>query len=914
MLAERIQPERPKEPYHRLAEINRAITTSLNFDQVLNLIVQNAAQLVDATACLLLLENNNGVLGVRASLGVHKNPTSSFSCHLDDDVNARLRESFDFYDGHNLFSTGIIAKHSPTGLLVVVRPSPLEPEEQWQLRALADQAAIALRNARLYEMKLAEANRERFESLEALQESNLQIKHILESTTDLFYSLDTEWRFVDVNRQTEIRFGKTRGELIGRAIWDVFPAAVDSLVYSRFHEAVSENSPIHFELFSKIVEGAWFEAHVYPSITGISVHLRDITERKAAEVMRQLLSSIVESSDDAIISKNLDGIINSWNKGAERVFGYTAQEALGRPGTMLMPPDRFDEEPAILDRIRSGRLVDHYETVRRRKDSALISVSVTVSPIKDEQGNIIGASKIARDITEQKQAQNEINFQARLLSAVQQAVVATDRTGVIAYLNTFAESLFGWTAEDAIGKNIVDLAVPSSTRPDAWKVFERVQNGQSWSGEMIFIKRDGGAFPAMVTHSPIFNPEDELIGTVLVSVDISNLKLAEQERTRLFERERAARAQAESANRLKDEFLATLSHELRNPLNVVIGYSEILRRSDNAQNAKFVARAADIIRRNALAQSQLVSDLLDLSRLQMGKLGIDHERVDLSTIVKDGIETIKDEATAKDIKVELDIVDKPLIVLGDPVRLRQITWNLLNNAVKFTSSGGVVRIMLSEENGNAQLSVSDNGQGIAPEFLPHVFQIFRQADASSARRQGGLGIGLALVKRLAELHAGGVKAESKGVGAGATFTVTLPLHNDEGYIASPAQLQPYGVLDGRRILVVDDSSETTEMLSRLLQLEGATVETARSGAEALSVAADSHFDLVISDISMPEMDGYQLLHKLRALPDMSGVPTIALTGFGRRSDIERAHYEGFARHFTKPLDIDALLKAVTELT
>jgi PAS domain S-box-containing protein len=833
---------------------------------------------------------------------------------MEEDVIKKLRESLVVDPKETLASVPVIAMHSLDGLLVVVRQTPLSEEEQWQLSALADQAAIALRNARLYEMELAEANRELDETLEALRASNKRINRILESITDLYYSLDRDWRFTDVNKQTEVRFKKTRDELIGSVIWDLFPEAVDSLLFPQFHKAINENVPVHFELPSKIVPGAWFEAHAYPSKNGLTVYLREITERKTGEATSRLLAAIVESSDDAIISKDLNGIINSWNNGAQRLFGYTAEEIVGRPITVLIPPDRHDEEPALLERIRSGLRVEHYETVRQRKDGSLIDISLTVSPVRDEFGNVVGASKIARDITADKRAQEEIRFQASLLSAVEQAVIATDLEGTVVFWNSYAEGLYGWSAAEAIGCNIMALTPASDSMEQAKEIFSALKAGRSWSGELILQKHDGSTFPAMITDSPILDAKGDLSGVVGVSIDITHLKRIEEERARLLEREQQARAEAEDANRLKDEFLAMLSHELRNPLNVVIGYSEILRRGEDSQNPGFVRNAAEVIRRNALAQSQLVSDLLDLSRLQMGKLTLNRQPVSLTTVISDAIETVKTEAEIKNISVDLDVADEVLIVDGDPIRLGQIAWNLLNNAVKFTPSGGHVRISLCEEGDNARLLVEDSGQGIAPEFLPHVFEIFRQAEAGTERRQGGLGIGLALVKQLTDLHGGRVTAESKGIGNGARFIVSIPLHKLAISNTRMGTKSATGALNKKFILVVDDSRETTEMLGKLLEMEGAYVKTARSGLEALEIAAGKTFDLVISDISMPEMDGYQLLRRLRRLPSMANVPAVALTGHGRISDVDRALKEGFAKHFTKPLDLDKLLTTVRLLT
>lgn len=914
MIADRIQLGVKKEPYKRLAEINRAITNSLDFDHVLDLIVENAAQLFEADCSLLLLADADQALKVRASVNVDQTVAAAFYGRMEEDVIKALHRTLGLTPDHHIASVPIIAKNALNGLLVIVRQEPLASDETWQMSALADQAAIALRNARLYEIELAEANRERDESLEALKESNQRVTRILESITDLFYQLDRDWRFTDVNKQTELRFQKTREELIGKVVWEVFPQTVNSPLHTNFYKAVADMTPAHFELPSMIVPGGFFEVHAYPTGSGLTVYLRDITERKKAEVTSHLLAAIVASSDDAIISKDLNGVISSWNKGAERIFGYTASEVLGKSITILMPEDRLEEEPIILRRIRSGRSVEHYETVRRRKDGELIDISVSISPIKNDRGEIVGASKIARDITSHKQALEEIRFQARLLNAVHQGVIATDLNGEITYWNEFAKTLYGWTPAEAIGSNVLDVLPAEQSANSAREIFAALRKGKSWSGEMVVKRRDGSEFPAMVTDSPITNARNELIGVVGVSVDITNEKKADAERLKLLEREKLARAEAESANRLKDEFLATLSHELRNPLNVVIGYSEILRRSDPNQTTGFITRAAEVIRRNALAQSQLVSDLLDLSRLQMGKLAINRQQLALSTVIVDAIETVRTEAEQKHIALKLEITDKDLVVNGDPVRLGQIAWNLLNNAVKFTAPGGTITIGLADDDGNARFTVTDTGQGISPDFLPHVFEIFRQADASSSRRQGGMGIGLALVKQLAELHGGHVKAESEGTGKGTRISVWIPARVYE-LATRPAQRESCETtLSGHSILVVDDSPETTEMLSKLLQIEGAEVTSAGSGSEALNLASTKNFDLIISDISMPEMDGYQLLSELRRIPAMAHVPALALTGFGRNIDVERSRQEGFAEHLTKPVDVDKLLRVVRQLT
>ncbi|HKO60233.1 MAG TPA: PAS domain S-box protein [Pyrinomonadaceae bacterium] len=790
-------------PSRRLAAINRAITTSLNFDKVLDLIVDNACELVGADVCLVLLLDDDEQLKIRAGRGIDPSVIKDFSGRMEEDIVAQVKNALPISRSEKLVSFPIIGHQVLNGLLVILPNQPLTGEERWQLSALADQAAIALRNAQLYEMQLAEATR----------------------------------------------------------------------------------------------------------------------AREASERESRRLAAIVESSDDAIISKDLNAIIRSWNKGAERVFGYSAEEVVGKSITILIPEDRQAEEDLILSRIRNGQRVEHFETIRVCKDGRHINISLTISPIKNDLGEIIGASKIARDITGNKEAEERLRraleFDETVMLSMGEGLFTLDSEGRVTFMNPAAQRLFGWTLTEMLGRKMHD--VTHHSRPDGTRFpveecagLRVLQEGRMLTEhEDVFIRKDGSFFDVVYSSSPL-RGDGKITGVVVVFRDISDRKQAEEERSRLLEAEREARAEAERANQLKDEFLATLSHELRNPLNVVIGYAEILRRTED-QKPEFVVKAAETIRRNALAQAQLVSDLLDLSRLQMGKLSLNKQPSSLSTIIKDAIETVRAEANTKPVSLSIELDSEVLVVDGDSVRLGQIAWNLLNNAIKFTPPSGEVSVRLFQDDGQAVICVEDSGQGIAPEFLPHVFEIFRQADASIVRKQGGMGIGLALVKQLAELHGGSVKAESKGIGKGARFTVKLPLYKGISTLSS-AKTGATGALKAKFILVVDDSPETTEMLGKLLELEGAFVDSARSGQEALEIAKRKNFDLVISDISMPEMDGYELLQKLRALPDMAGIPAVALTGYGRNDDVERALNEGFAEHLTKPLDLDELLLIVRRLT
>lgn len=397
------------------------------------------------------------------------------------------------------------------------------------------------------------------------------------------------------------------------------------------------------------------------------------------------------------------------------------------------------------------------------------------------------------------------------------------------------------------------------------------------------------------------------------AADYLERKRVEEEREELLVREHDLRHTAEEANRLKDEFLAIMSHELRNPLNVILGYAELLLRSDAVKNAPPLRRMADAVKRNAVAQSKLIRDLLDLSRLRSGKLELNRETVSPVMAIENAIETVRMEADSKNINIDVEAPVDAVFVEADPVRLEQVIWNLLNNAVKFTPRDGHIGVKLQSENGSIVLTVEDNGQGIDTSFLPHIFEIFRQADSSANRTQAGMGIGLAVVQQLVELHGGSVNAYSEGVGRGASFTIRLPRSSDSKSQTGDSLELGIESLDGMRVLVVDDSEDTTEMVQHLLEIGGATVTAVTSGHEGLRMARERQFDVVLSDISMPGMDGFEFVSRLRTLPGYQNLPAVALTGFGRPEDVQRAHTQGFYAHLTKPFDIQALAELLQKI-
>jgi signal transduction histidine kinase len=407
--------------------------------------------------------------------------------------------------------------------------------------------------------------------------------------------------------------------------------------------------------------------------------------------------------------------------------------------------------------------------------------------------------------------------------------------------------------------------------------------------------------------------------------EVQERKQAEEGRARMLIREQAARAEAERANRTKDEFLATLSHELRTPLTAILGWSHLLR--TNRLDEGNIARALETIERNARSQSQLIDDLLDVSRIITGKLRLELHPVELMPIIEAAIDSMRPAAEAKAIRFELTLDPEASHVSGDANRLQQVVWNLFSNAVKFTPESGSVSVQLERANAHARIIVSDTGQGIDPQFLPFIFDRFRQADGSTTRKYGGLGLGLAIVRHLIELHGGTIEVHSDGIGRGATFTVGLPLRNGQREFEAEADLAPapsnngnqtlhYSpVLDGLRILIVDDETDSRDLITAVLMQSGAEVQGCETVSEALAAIQAWRPDLLISDIGMPGVDGYELIRRIRALPAERGgrVPAVALTAYARTEDRMQALRSGYQMHVPKPVEMAELVAVAASL-
>ncbi len=521
---------------------------------------------------------------------------------------------------------------------------------------------------------------------------------------------------------------------------------------------------------------------------------------------------------------------------------------------------------------------------------------------------------VERHRAEEKLRRTQDKFRLAV-EASPSAVVLTNAKGVIDLVNTQAERLFGYPREELIGQS-VELLVPERFRrrhPGYRDDFYHKPHARPMgAGRDLFgLRKDGTEVPVEIGLTPIETEQGMMVLSAIV--DITERKRGEREREGLLESERAARTEAERANRAKDEFLATVSHELRTPLNAVLGWSQLLARKSTDPAT---AQGLEIIERNARAQAQLIEDLLDMSRIISGKMRLNVEGIDLPAIIDAALASAEPAARGKGLELSKQLGRLSVAVCGDPSRIQQIIWNLVSNAIKFTPRGGRVRITLDEVDGSARIQVSDTGQGIKPEFLPLVFGRFRQADVSAARRQGGLGLGLSIVRHLAELHGGTATADSPGEGQGSTFTILLPLASEslecEGVDLHRGQSMS---LAGVKALVVDDQADARELVRRLLEEQGVEVMTAGFADEALALVRQSRPDVVISDIGLPVVDGYQLVRTLRAFPAQEGgsVPAIALTAFVHELDRQRALESGYQAHVPKPVEASELLRVVAEV-
>ena len=601
-----------------------------------------------------------------------------------------------------------------------------------------------------------------------------RVADYVENLLEGFVAYDGAWRMLYMNATAERLLGRQRSDVLGKTWQEAFPHAIGNPIDQMYRRVMKTGVAEKAELFYEHY-GRWLEIGASPVRTGgIAVCFRDTTELHRREELRSRLAAIVESSEDAIVSKSLDGVIQSWNKGAERIFGWTADEAIGRPITIIIPQEYRQEEAEFLSRLRRGLRIEHYDTVRVAKDGRKVDVSLTISPVRDGEGRVVGASKVARDITSRKQTETALR----------------------------------------------------------------------------------------------------------------------------------------EADQRKDEFLAVLAPELRNPLAPIQNCLDLIELG--GADAEGLAKARSIMGRQVKQIVRLVDDLLEVSRINQGKIELRREPLDVSSIVLGAVETSRPAIEAGKHTLDVTLATEPLAVNGDPVRLGQVVSNLLNNSAKFTEPGGTLSVLVRREGGYAAIEVRDTGIGIEEAMLPRVFEMFAQAARPGRRSQSGLGIGLSLARSLVMLHGGHIDAKSEGLGKGSSFIVRLPLAREpvaaKAEARSAAWPSPPG--GGKRVLVVDDNVDAAEALAMMLKSMGHEVQVANDGRLGVAMARTGDPDVVLLDIGMPEMDGIEAIRRLREGSSAKRMRVVAITGFGRQEDIRRSAEAGFDEHLVKPVTPELLRIAV----
>ena len=634
-------------------------------------------------------------------------------------------------------------------------------------------------------------------------------------------------------------------------------------------------------------------------LIGTVLVFRDVTTRQQADEARVMLAAIVESSEDAIVSKDLNGIIRSWNRGAERLFGYNPEEAVGRSITLIIPPELIEEERHILSQLRRGHRIEHFETIRVSKTGRRIHISLTISPVRDNEGRIIGVSKLARDITQIKRAQDVLAWAALLLANVRDAVIVTDLEGIVTHWNEGARRLFGWDAEEMLGHHFT-ARIPEAGRAGIVEQVDLHGLGIEWSGEYEAWRKDGSRVWIDVRVSPFSDAQGHRTGILGLANDISARRQAEE----------ALR----DADRRKDEFLALLAHELRNPLAPLRNGLQVMRLVPG--DAKAVAQARAMMDRQLSHMVRLVDDLLDLSRIGQNKMELRRASVLLSDVIDNAVETARPAIEAAGHQLVVELPPAPVLLDADLTRLAQVFSNLLTNSAKYTERGGLIHLTAKRSADDVTVTVTDSGIGIPAEALPHVFDMFSQVDRSNERATSGLGIGLALVKGFVEMHGGSVTAKSEGRGKGSAFSVRLPIasaaHAPAGARNDIEFAQP--ATAGRRILVVDDNEDAARSMARVLNLQGDEVVAVHDGENAINTVETFQPHVVLLDVGMPRMNGYEAARHIRKGAWGCDAVIIAVTGWGQDGDRVQSKEAGCDGHLVKPVDLRELEKLMAALT
>jgi PAS domain S-box-containing protein len=802
--------------------------------------------------------------------------------------------------------------------------------------------------------------------------------------------VDPEHRFRFNNRAYDAWLGRPHGELYGVHLRDAVGPNAYAVLRPSVETALAGRE-VNFERELEYYDGSrrFVSVSYIPDfddegrVRGFVALVKDLSSRRHAEDSMRFRTSLLDTVEQAVIATDMTGAITYWNRHAEQLYGWPAEEAVGRSILEVTPAETSVEQAAeIMSRLRAGETWSGEFNVRRR-DGASFPALVTDTPIQDEGGNLIGVVGISADITERKRAEAALReaerralqeyetLLQRLTHLAESMGTARDHLTIFRDLRDFAfvsvpcigifislydeergvrVAKYGWGDGEEVDVSRLPPMPVATDGPNNRAVrtrqviitndyWEMKQKGLGQPG--VLVGADNGLRPQSSLVVPM-----AMMGRIVGTVEVqsyenhayreehvtamkmaANLAAVAIENMRLLQFETRAREAAEEAGRLKDEFLATLSHELRTPLTAILGWSSMLR--DSRLDEKTFKTAVEIVERNARTQQQIVDDILDVSRIITGQLLFDAAPTDLRQVVEAALDTVRPAATAKSITLRADFEPGVRPVMGDARRLQQVVWNLLLNAVKFTPIDGEVRVRLERAGPHARITVADTGAGIRPSFLPFVFDRFRQGDQSTTRVHGGLGLGLAIVRHIAELHGGTVSAASEGEGRGSTFTVELPLVKTPeeerllpevapgaGEAVEPAtQDARLKLLKGLTVLVVDDEPDALGLIKAILELSGASVTAVGSADAAWGALEVAWPDLLLCDIGMPGEDGYHLIRRVRESETARGraIHSIALTAYAGETDRALALEAGFQLHVGKPVDPANLVSIIVGL-
>ncbi|MBW4511462.1 MAG: PAS domain S-box protein [Scytonematopsis contorta HA4267-MV1] len=758
------------------------------------------------------------------------------------------------------------------------------------------------------------------------------LQALLSSTSDAIFVKDLQGRYVIANEIAAEYFGTTVEAMLGKDDVTLFPADIAQQIIQNDERIIRTGESCTYE--EKVSHQGitrWLLSKKHPwcddddSIVGIIGIIQDITENKKNQEALQLseegfrLATAAAELGMWFWDLTTDELV--WTPKCKALFGLTVDTQISYQLFLncLHPDDREFTDEAVSCALAQKTIYDvEYRTVW--PDGSLHWIAAKGRATYDVDGNPVRMMGTVQDISDRKQVeenlrQSELNFRT-LADTMPQMFWTTQADGFHDYFNKRWCEYTGMTLKETQGWGWSHLLHPDDKQRclDIWN--ESLSTGKDYYIEYRFRRASDGQYHWFIGQAfPLRDEGGKILKWFGSCTDIHDKKRTEEALRDSLQKQKAAYEEAEKANRIKDEFLAVLSHELRTPLNPILGWAKIIKRGN--LNPGKMAEALEIIERNAKLQAQLIEDLLDVSRILQGKLTLNIDTVNLKSVILAALETVRLTAEVKNIKIQTVLADTSM-VSGDGGRLQQVFWNLLSNAVKFTPKAGRVEITLEEVQDYAKITITDTGKGISADFLPWVFDYFRQADSATTRKFGGLGLGLAIVRQITEMHGGTVKAESLGENLGASFTVKLPLfqaisredESEEGQVDSNSQN-----LLGVEILVVDDDIDSRDFIAFVLEMGGATVTQAASALEALQKLTEFKPDIIVSDIGMPEMDGYMLMRQIRNLQseEIARIPAVAVTAYAGEYDYQQALSAGFQKHVSKPVEPDELVAVVTQL-